>query len=160
MITKSSIVKIWIYNPRLGIKENRGVLQCVYGRWVPACQRIILHFLQGSSHIQVVPGLIRHCKKPCDNGGTPKIRAHGSARILVCGGVSETDGRVYRVSWVGGLFAWNFKVARSAVLQGCGEKDSVKHACRCVSESLLAYSLNIPPAKNRALNNTVHFHWH
>jgi len=74
-------VKIWIYSPRLGIKEIRVVLQRVCGRWVPARQRITLHFLQGSSHIQVVPGLIRHYKKPGDNGGTGKFTDFGLWRI-------------------------------------------------------------------------------
>jgi hypothetical protein len=69
------------------------------------------------------------------------------ARILACGGVSGTGGRAYCLSWVGGLLAWNFSVTRSTVLQGCGEKNSVKYACRCISDSLLAYRLNIPPAK-------------
>ena len=53
------------------------VCVCVCGRRVPACQRIILHFLQGSSHIQGVPGLIRHYKKPCDNGGTGQCTDFG-----------------------------------------------------------------------------------
>jgi len=46
-------------------------------------------------------------------------------------------------------FAWNFSVTRSTVLT------EAERGCRCVSDSLLAYGLKIPPIRNRALNCTV-----
>ena len=45
--------------------------------------------------------------------------------------------------------AWNLSVARSTLLNGGGDKT---RRCGCISDSLLAYSLKIPQAKNRALH--------
>ena len=50
----------------------------------------------------------------------------------------------------GCLFAWNFSVTRSAVPTGGVEKP-LDQTCRYISDSLPAYRLEIPPAKNRAL---------
>jgi hypothetical protein len=46
-------------------------------------------------------------------------------------------------------YAWIFSVTRSDI-RNWGE-DAKTWRCRCFSDSLLAYRLEIPPAKNRAL---------
>jgi hypothetical protein len=44
--------------------------------------------------------------------------------------------------------------APPCIYEGVGEGLDQTRRCRCISDSLLAYRLKIPPAKNRALRYT------
>jgi hypothetical protein len=54
----------------------------------------------------------------------------------------------------GFLCAWNFSVTRSPVLMEAERSTRPNMTMHCISDSLLAYHLKIPLAKNNALVST------
>jgi len=71
-----------------------------------------------------------------------------SERILVSGGVSGIGGLACWVRWGGE--GWVF--AREGQLYLRWQREGLDQTWRWISDSLIAYRLEIPPAKNRALH--------